>query len=98
MRCYFLRAAITRRTASSICSRGIDVGSVGKRMGGAFRLRRGILILAGCVARTASLIRFPLLDFDIVRFPFRTKDNGTRLPNNSKSVFDLSKSCNACFQ
>jgi hypothetical protein len=71
MRGYFFRAAITRRTASSICSRGIEVGSVGKRMGGAFGPRRGILILIGCVARTASLIWSPLLDFDIVRLPFR---------------------------
>ena len=70
MRCYFFRAAITPRTASSIRSRGIEVGSVGKRIGGAFGLRRGILILFDGIARTASLIRSPLLVFDIeIAFP-----------------------------
>jgi hypothetical protein len=34
-------------------------------MGGAFGLRRGILILFGGIARTASLIRSPLLFLDI---------------------------------
>jgi hypothetical protein len=67
--CYFFRAAITRRTASSICSLGIDVGSVGKRIGGAFGPRRGILILFDGIARTASLILSPLLVLDIFCFP-----------------------------
>jgi hypothetical protein len=65
MRRYFFRAAITRRTASSIRSRGIDVGSVGKRMGGAFGPRRGIILFGGLAVPT-SLILSPRLLFDML--------------------------------